>query len=158
VGLANVTNVAQLANSQTLAVTGDATAGATALNTGTIALTLANTAVTPGSGYNTFTVNSKGLITLASTTAYLTANQTVTLSGDATGSGTTAITVTLAASGVTAGTYNNSATTVTPFTVNAKGLVTGTSAAVTITPAWASVTGKPTTVAGYGFTDITGIS
>jgi hypothetical protein len=48
---------------------------------------------------------------------YLTGNETITVSGDATGSGTTAITLTLANSGVTAGTY-------TKLTVNAKGLVT----------------------------------
>lgn len=50
----------------------------------------------------------------------LTANQTITLSGDVTGSGGTAITTTLANSGVTAGTYNS-------VTVNAKGLVTAAS-------------------------------
>jgi hypothetical protein len=48
---------------------------------------------------------------------YLTGNQTITVSGDASGTGTTAITLTLANSGVTAGTY-------TKVTVNAKGLVT----------------------------------
>ena len=87
------------------------------------------------------------------TAAYLTGNQTVTLSGDATGSGATAITVTLGNSGVTAGTYNDSATQVRPFTVDAKGRVTGIGAAVTITPAWASITGKPTTLSGFGITD-----
>lgn len=51
------------------------------------------------------------------TSAYLTANQSITLSGDATGSGTTAIAVTLANSGATAGTY-------TKVTVDAKGRVT----------------------------------
>jgi type IV secretory pathway TrbF-like protein len=85
--------------------------------------------------------------------SYLTANQTLTISGDASGSGTTALTLTLAASGVTAGTYNNSATALTPFTVDAKGRITATSGAMTITPAWASITGKPTTLAGYGITD-----
>ena len=44
-------------------------------------------------------------------------NQTITLSGDATGTGKTSIAVTLANSGVTAGTYS-------AVTVNAKGLVT----------------------------------
>jgi phage-related tail fiber protein len=66
------------------------------------------------------------------TATYLTANQTITLSGDASGSGTTAITVTLANSGVTAGTYRS-------VTVNAKGLVTAGT--------------NPTTIAGYGITD-----
>lgn len=52
------------------------------------------------------------------TATYLTANQSITVSGDATGSGTTSIALTLANSGVTAGTYSK-------VTVNAKGLVTG---------------------------------
>jgi hypothetical protein len=51
------------------------------------------------------------------TATYLTANQSITLSGDVTGTGTTAITTTLANSGVSAGTYSK-------VTVNAKGLVT----------------------------------
>lgn len=51
------------------------------------------------------------------TNTYLTGNQTISLSGDATGSGTTAITVTLANSGVTAGTY-------TKLTVDSKGRAT----------------------------------
>lgn len=66
------------------------------------------------------------------TAVYLTGNQTITLSGDATGSGTTAIAVTLANSGVTAGTYRS-------VTVDAKGRVTGGT--------------NPTTLAGYGITD-----
>lgn len=87
------------------------------------------------------------------TANYLTGNQTVTISGDATGSGATAITLTLANTGVSAGTYNDSATSVRPFTVDAKGRVTSIGTAVTITPAWASITSKPTTVAGFGITD-----
>jgi len=51
------------------------------------------------------------------TNTYLTGNQSITVSGDATGSGATAITLTLANSGVTAGTY-------TKLTVDAKGRVT----------------------------------
>ena len=98
VGLNNVNNVAQLADTQTLAITGDITATPTALSTGSIATTLA-------------------------------------------------------ASGVTAGTYNNSSSAITPFVVDAKGRITSTSAAVTITPAWSSITSKPTTLIGYGITD-----
>jgi hypothetical protein len=63
------------------------------------------------------------------TSTYLTANQTITLSGDVTGSGATGISVTLANSGVTSGTYG-SATQVPVFTVDSKGRVTG----VTNTP------------------------
>ena len=75
-------------------------AGSGAYNstTGTITIPTNTTHLTNGSGY-------------------ITGNQTVTLSGDASGSGATAITVTLASSGVTAGTYNN-------VTVDAKGRVT----------------------------------
>lgn len=51
----------------------------------------------------------------------------------------------------TAGTYG-SATQVPQITTDAKGRVTGV-ALVTVTPAFSSLTGKPTTVAGYGLTD-----
>jgi hypothetical protein len=84
---------------------------------------------------------------------YLTTNQSITVSGDVTGSGTTSISLTLANSGVTAGTYNASATQVLPFTVDAKGRITATGAAVSITPPWSAITGKPTTLTGYGITD-----
>lgn len=52
------------------------------------------------------------------TSAYLTANQSITFSGDASGSGSTAVTLTLATVNANIGTFNN-------VTVNAKGLVTG---------------------------------
>lgn len=63
---------------------------------------------------------------------YLTGNQSITFTGDATGSGATSVTLTLAPSGVTAGTYRS-------VTVDAKGRVTGGT--------------NPTTLAGYGITD-----
>lgn len=51
----------------------------------------------------------------------------------------------------TAGTYG-SATQVPQFTTDAKGRVTSATP-VTITPAFSSLTGKPTTLAGYGISD-----
>jgi phage-related tail fiber protein len=111
-----------LALTGTQTVTGNKTfSGTTALGTATGAT------VTSGD-------NSTNLATTAfvKNQGYLTANQSITLSGDATGSGTTGITVTLANSGVTAGTYRS-------VTVNAKGLVTGGT--------------NPTTLSGYGITD-----
>lgn len=57
----------------------------------------------------------------------------------------------LPASGVVANTYG-SGTQVPVLVVNNKGVVT--SASMTdVTPAWANVTGTPTTIAGYGITD-----
>ena len=57
----------------------------------------------------------------------------------------------LAATAVTAGSYG-SATSVGTFTVDANGRLTA-AADVTITPAFSSITGTPTTLAGYGITD-----
>jgi len=70
------------------------------------------------------------------TSTYLTENQSITVSGDVTGSGTTAITTTLASVG-TAGTYRS-------VTTDAKGRVTAGT--------------NPTTLAGYGITDAAPIS
>lgn len=64
---------------------------------------------------------------------YLTGNETITLSGDVTGSGTTAITTTLANSGVTAGNYGSTSQSLN-ITVDAKGRVTAiTPASILIT-------------------------
>jgi len=73
-----------------------------------------------------------GNITSHTHSQYLTGNQTISVTGDATGSGTTAIALTLANSGVTAGTYRS-------VTVDAKGRVTAGT--------------NPTTLSGYGITD-----
>lgn len=87
------------------------------------------------------------------TSAYITSNQTITITGDVGGSGTTSIELTLDSTGVTAGTYNNSLTDITPFTVDSKGRITSTGTAVTIKPAFSSITSRPTTLSGYGITD-----
>ena len=57
---------------------------------------------------------------------FISANQTITLSGDVSGSGNIGIAVTLANSGVTAGTYGSS-TNIPQIIVNAKGLITSVS-------------------------------
>ena len=81
---------------------------------GTVALGSSATASTPSSGDDSTSV---------ATTAYvqgegfITGNQTITVSGDATGSGTTSIALTLANSGVSAGTTSG-------ITVDAKGRIT----------------------------------
>jgi hypothetical protein len=85
--------------------------------------------------------------------SYLTGNQSISVSGDASGSGTTAISLTLANSGVTAGTYG-STTLVPVVTVDAKGRITSVttasiSGALTFT---GDVTGTGTTGTSTGLT------
>lgn len=96
----------------------------------------------------------------ASTATTLQTARTIATSGDVTGTATSfngsaniTIPMTLANSGVTAGTYNNSATTNKPITVDSKGRITAVGTDVTITPAWTSITDKPNTISGYGITD-----
>jgi len=83
------------------------------------------------------------------TTSYLTGNQSVTISGDITGSGTTAITATLATVNSNVGTFG-SGTAIPVVTVNAKGLITGISTqAIYIPSGTLSFTGD---VSGTGTT------
>ena len=88
-------------------LTGDATAGP---GSGSQAITLVTVMAGPGT-YNNVTINAKGLATAGSNVAYLTGNQTITLSGDISGSGTTAITTTLATVPVAKGGTNKTSWT-----------------------------------------------
>lgn len=84
------------------------------------------------------------------TSAYTTGNDTIVFSGDATGTGTTAIALTLKSVG-TAGEY-------TKVTTDANGrVVSGAPLAATDIPniSWSKITSdKPTSVAGYGIADV----
>jgi hypothetical protein len=105
---------------QTGAFTGDVTKAA-----GGTALTLPNVNANVGA-FNNVLVNAKGQVTAAANVAYLTGNQVITLSGDASGSGATAIVVTFPNVNANVGTFNN-------LTVNAKGQVTAASNAAYLT-------------------------
>ena len=82
-----------------VAVSGDATLASTG------ALTLKNTGT--AGNYNNVNTDAQGRITSGSLISYLTANQTITLSGDVSGAGTTAITTTIGAGKITSGMYAN---------------------------------------------------
>lgn len=101
-----------ITGNQPITISGDVSgSGATAI-TATLGTVNANVGTFQG-----ITVNAKGLVTAAANQGYLTGNQTVTLSGDISGSGATAITATLA-------TVNSNVGTFQGLTVNGKGLVT----------------------------------
>jgi hypothetical protein len=121
--------------------------GAIVLNYGggAVATTITNAAnggnqtiQTPNSS-GTMAVSASGCIALNATTGALTsptcltANQTITLSGDVAGSGTTAITTTLATV-ATAGTTGSS-TAIPVITIDVKGRTTSITTAVVVAPA-----------------------
>jgi len=89
----------------------------------------------------------------------LTNARTISTTGDATysvsfdGSANVSSAITLANTGVAAGTYNALSTQVRPFTIDSKGRITAAGTPVNITPPWSAVTGKPTTLSGYGITN-----
>jgi hypothetical protein len=93
-------------------------------NTATVSLN--NSGITAGT-YNNVTVDAHGIATGGSNVSYLTGNQSITISGDATGTGTTSIPLTLATVNSSPGTYGSASQSLTG-TVNGKGLVTSLSA------------------------------
>jgi hypothetical protein len=133
----NASTATTLATGRTIAATGDVTWTSPTFNgsgnvTAAATVVSASTSVA-GKVQLTDSIASTSITTAATPnsvkTAYdlangkLSSNQTITLSGDATGSGSTAITVVLANSGVTAATYGSS-TQVPVFAVDAKGRTT----------------------------------
>lgn len=114
-------NVSYLTNNQSITLSGDFIGTGTTSITGTLATVNSNVGT-----FNNVTVNGKGLVTAASNIAYITGNQTITVSGDLTGSGTTGLALTLATVNANVGTFNN-------VTVNGKGLVTAASNVAYIT-------------------------
>jgi hypothetical protein len=95
-------------------------------------------------------VSGFGITDGMTTSTAVTAAQMPALTGDITTSAG-GVATTLATVNSNTGSFG-SATATPVVTVNAKGLVTAVSTA-TVTPAWSSITSKPTTVAGYGITD-----
>jgi Chaperone of endosialidase len=118
-----VTNSIATKASSSVTVTGTGALSGGGALTGNQTITHSNSGVTAGT-YNNVTVNAYGHVTAGSNTSYLTGNQNISVTGDATGSGATGIALTLANSGVTAGTY-------TKITVDAKGRATAGASATT---------------------------
>ena len=98
-----------------LALSGTQTVTGAKTFSGAVVLGSSATATTPSTSDNDTSVATTAFVKAQN---YLTGNETITVSGDATGSGTTSISLTLANSGVSAGTTSG-------VTVNAKGLITG---------------------------------
>ena len=145
---------ARLTGNQTITVSGDASgSGATA-----IALTLATVNSNVGT-FNNVTVNAKGLVTAASNISYLTGNQTISLTGEATGSGATSIAVTLTNSAVigkvltglniTGGTVAAADTILTAFG-KLQNQVNGLTGGVTYQGTWNASTNTPTLASSAG--------
>ncbi len=133
------------------ALTGTGFLQRTGVNTWTLASVGTGDVVGPASAVNNRVVFFDGTtgklikdsgLTLSGTN---TGDQTITLTGDVTGSGTGSFAATLATVNANVGSFG-SATSVGTFTVNAKGLLTA-AGNTTITPAVSSITGLGTGVA-----------
>lgn len=143
---------AYLTANQSITISGDVSGSGTT----SIPLTLANSGATAGTygsatQSSVVTVDAKGRITSITTVPISTA-ATTTLTGDVTGSGVGTVATTLSATGVAAGTYGAAGTSAPVIVVDTAGRITS-AASATITPAFSSITGTPTTLAGYGITN-----
>lgn len=119
--------------------TANGVSGVVATSTTTPAITLTLGAITPTS------VAASGSVSGSNLSGTNTGDQTITLSGDVTGTGTGTFATTLAASGVTSGAYGSNVSVPT-FTVDAKGRIT-TASSVAINFPVLSVNGQTGVVA-----------
>lgn len=112
--------------------------------------------------YGDVTVSGTGTVFTVLQSAKLTTARTLAATGDVTwsgsfdGSANFSVTATLATVNASPGSYGSASQSLTAA-VDAKGRITALSAQ-TIAAAWASITGKPTTLAGYGITDAQGLN
>lgn len=126
----DISNLSSWAGSTSITTLGTITAGA--WNGTTIATTRGGTGLSAiGTANQLLRVNAGATALEYFTPTFISGNQTISITGDATGSGTTSIALTLA-NVATAGTYRS-------VTINNKGLVTSGT--------------NPTTLAGYAITD-----
>lgn len=132
-GLVTLTNLMSLGSSTLQNYTFTTSTGTAATTTNLFATTASTTNLFVGTGAGCAQINSSGQLTVIAGTC-LVANQTITLSGDVTGSGATSIATTLATVNGNVGSFGG-ANSIPNFTVNAKGLITAAGASTPSIPA-----------------------